>query len=49
MQNLKNVSYHVAAGAIEKDLLHDIICAVLNEDDDNEELKLRILNAIQDK
>lgn len=49
IRKMENVSYHVAAGAIEKDLLHDIICAVLNEDDDNEELKLKILNAIQDE
>ena len=50
IREMENISYHLAAGKIEKDLLHDIIYAIINETiDDDEELKLRILNAIQDK
>lgn len=43
---MENISYHVAAGKIDKVFLHDIICALINDDMDNEELKLKILNAI---
>jgi len=46
IRTMENISYHVAAGRIEKDLLQDIITAVLNDDEDNEDLKLRILHAI---
>ncbi|MDA3951315.1 MAG: hypothetical protein PF508_19060 [Spirochaeta sp.] len=42
------MSYHVAAGRIDKDLLHDLIEAVIMETiDGDEELKLRLLDAIQ--
>jgi len=50
IREMENISYHLAAGKIEKDLLHDIIYAIINETiDDDEELKLKILNAIQEK
>jgi death on curing protein len=45
---MENISYHVAAGKISKELLHEILCATLNGDDDNEELKLKIIEAIED-
>ena len=46
---MENVSYHVAAGRIEKELLREIFDAVLNDElDENEELKLKILNAISE-
>ena len=45
---MENISYHVAAGRIDKDFLHEIICAVINDAMDNEELKLRIYNAISE-
>lgn len=49
-REMENISYHLAAGKIEKDLLHDIIYAIINETlDDDEELKLRVLNAIQEQ
>jgi death-on-curing protein len=45
---MENISYHVAAGRIDKPLLRDVIAALLEDDfDDNEELKLRILHAIE--
>lgn len=47
LRKMENVSYHVASGAIDKDLLREIITAVLNEQDEQEDLKLKILNAIQ--
>lgn len=44
----ENISYHVAAGRISKDLLHEIMAAIMDGTYDmDEELKLRILNAIQ--
>ena len=45
---MENISYHVAAGKIKKDLLHRIIVAVMDgtyESDEN--LKLAIIDAIQ--
>ena len=50
IRKMENISYHLAAGNIEKELLHDLIDAVINENfDENEELKLRLLNAIQEE
>lgn len=46
IKEMENISYHVAAGKIGKDLLKEIIQAVLDDEMDNEELKLKILNAI---
>lgn len=42
----ENISYHVAAGTISKELLGEWIDAVLCGDEDNEGLKLKILTAI---
>lgn len=47
IKKMENISYHVAAGRIDKDFLREIITAVLNKQDDAEELKLKILDAIQ--
>ncbi|MEG0834587.1 MAG: type II toxin-antitoxin system death-on-curing family toxin [Christensenellaceae bacterium] len=45
----ENISYHVASGAISKKLLHEIFENLCNNTyDNNEELKLKILNAIKD-
>lgn len=45
----ENISYHVAAGKIGKDLLHEIMTAIMDGTYENdEELKLKILNAIQE-
>lgn len=44
----ENISYHVASGKINKDLLHEIMTAIMDGTYENdEELKLKILNAIQ--
>lgn len=46
LREMENVSYHVAAGNIDRDLLQEIITAHLAKDSDNEELKLKIWHAI---
>ena len=46
LREMENISYHVAAGNIDKELLGEIIEACLNEEMDSEPLKLRILEAI---
>lgn len=46
-REMENVSYHVAAGHIGKELLRDIMHSILlNTYDTDESLKLRVLNAI---
>ena len=47
MRTCENISYHVAAGKITKSLLLEIMTNIINDTyDNNEELKLKILNAI---
>lgn len=46
IHEMENVSYHVAAGVIDRQLLHQIVCAVINDSMDDEELKLRLFRAI---
>jgi len=43
---MENISYHLASGLIDKDFLLEIITAVINDDMDNESLKLKIFNVI---
>jgi death-on-curing protein len=47
LRDMENISYHVAAGNIDKALLHDLITAHLADASDDESLKLRVLNAIE--
>ena len=42
----ENISYHVASGAISKELLGEWILAILKGEEDDESLKLSILEAI---
>ena len=42
----ENISYHVAAGNISKELLGEWFAAVLRGEEDDETLKLKIYNAI---
>lgn len=46
IREIENISFHVAAGNINKDLLHEIISAVINGDENDEDLKLKIIHAI---
>ena len=48
IREMENISYHVAAGSIDKDLLQEIVCAVINDAMDDESLKLKIINAISE-
>lgn len=49
LREMENISYHVAAGRIDKELLKDVIHAVLYDElDRDESLKLRIIAAIND-
>ncbi len=48
LHEMENISYHVASGKIDKSLLKEIIISVLDGDEDNEELKLKIIHAISD-
>lgn len=48
IRDAENISYHVAAGNISKELLGEWIAAVLCGAEDDEVLKLKILNAIED-
>jgi death on curing protein len=46
IRKAENISYHVAAGRIGKELLGEWIDAILNGMEDDESLKLKILEAI---
>lgn len=46
IQEMENISYHLAAGVIDKHFLLEIIQSIIYEEDYSEELKLRIANAI---
>jgi len=43
---METISYHVAAGRINKPLLREIITSIIYEEDYSEELKLKLLNSI---
>ncbi len=45
MYRMETISYHVAAGNIEKELLLEIITSILYEEDYSEELKLKLIDA----
>ena len=45
---MENISYHLAAGRITKELLAEIITALMNGEEEDESLKLKILSAIAD-
>jgi death-on-curing protein len=50
IREMENISYHVAAGKIDKDLLRDIIRAILEcSYDEDEGLRLRVLTAISNE
>ena len=50
LREMENISYHLAAGRIEKELLSEIIYSFIeNEEDFSEELKLKILLSIDNQ
>ena len=44
MYRMETISYHVAAGNIDKELLLEIITSILYEEDYSEELKLKLID-----
>lgn len=44
MHRMETISYHVAAGNIDKELLLEIITSILYEEDYSEELKLKLID-----
>ena len=48
MLRMENIVVWVAEGKIEKDLLGEMICSLIKEDDYNESLKLRIIEAVSE-
>ncbi len=45
---MEMVSYQLAAGRIDKDLLYEIIESILNEEEYSDSLKIKIANSIKD-
>jgi len=45
-EKMESISYHLAANRISKELLREIIYSIVYEDDYSEELKLKIIKAI---
>ena len=45
---MENIAVYVADNKIDKELLREIIGSILTEDDFNEELKLKIIDALSD-
>lgn len=48
LYKMETISYHLAAGRIEKEFLGDIIDSIVYEEDYSEEIKLKLLNCISD-
>jgi death-on-curing protein len=48
-ERMEMITYHVAAGRIDKELLCDIVHSILNEEDYSIDLKLRIAQAINEE
>lgn len=44
---MENIAVHVADNRIEKDLLGEIVYSLINEEDYSEELKLKIIHALE--
>ena len=46
---MENISYHLAAGKIDKEFLEEIITAIVNDEFEDETLKLKLFRAISKK
>jgi len=46
---METISYHLAAGRIDKEFLTDIIDSIIYEEDYSEEIKLRLFESISDE
>ena len=45
---METISYHLAAGRIDKDFLRDIIYSIIYEEDYSEEIKLKLIQCMSD-
>lgn len=48
LYKMETISYHLAAGRIDKDFLREIIDSLVYEEDFSEEIKLRLIHCISD-
>jgi death on curing protein len=46
IREMENISYHLAAGGIDKDLLKELLTSLIHEPEFSEELKLKLLRAM---
>ncbi|NQX56864.1 type II toxin-antitoxin system death-on-curing family toxin [Pedobacter panaciterrae] len=46
ISEMENIAVHVADNRINKELLHEVICSILIEEDYNEELQIKLIDAI---
>jgi len=46
---METISYHLAAGRIDKDFLRDIIDSIIYEEDYSEEIKLKLIQCMSDE
>jgi death on curing protein len=46
---METISYHLAAGRIDKDFLRDIIDSIIYEEDYSEEIKLNLIECMSDE
>ncbi|MCD6116955.1 type II toxin-antitoxin system death-on-curing family toxin [bacterium] len=46
LREMENISYHLAAGKIDKDFLKEIMTSIINENELTEEIKLELFNKI---
>lgn len=49
LYKMETISYHLAAGRIDKDFLREIIDSLVYEEDFSEEIKLKLLHCISDE
>lgn len=49
LYKMETISYHLAAGRIEKDFLRDIIDSLVYEEDFSEEIKLKLIHCISEE
>lgn len=49
LYKMETISYHLAAGRIEKEFLRDIIDSMVYEEDFSEEIKLKLIHCISDE
>ncbi|MDA3883923.1 MAG: hypothetical protein PF481_11640, partial [Bacteroidales bacterium] len=49
LYKMETISYHLAAGRIDKDVLREIIDSIVYEEDFSEEIKLKLIHCISNE